>query len=177
MARRIAFLRAINVGQRRVKMDRLRSIFEGLGFEDVSTHIASGNVIFSAGGGAAAIERRIEEGLEAELGFAVMTFVRTPKQLEGVVAAQPFKRVGDGDTHMVAFLRTKPSAAARRAAEALSGKRDTLVVDGRELHWLIRGKMMDSELKPKAMERALDGDPGTTRNITMLRKLAAKLGD
>ena len=177
MARHVAFLRAINVGRRRVKMDRLRALFEDLGFDDVETHIASGNVIFSASGGAAAIERRIEEGLEAGLGFPVMTFVRSPKQIEGVVAARPFKRVGGGDTHMVAFLRAKPSAAAKRAAEDLSGKRDTLLVDGRELHWLIRGKMMDSELKPKAMERALDGDPGTTRSITMLRTLAAKLGD
>ena len=43
----VAFLRAINVGHRRVGMDRLRKPFEALGFGDVTTFIASGNVVFS----------------------------------------------------------------------------------------------------------------------------------
>lgn len=46
MQRYIAFLRAINVGGHTVKMDRLREIFEALGFSNVETFIASGNVVF-----------------------------------------------------------------------------------------------------------------------------------
>ncbi|MCX6027691.1 MAG: DUF1697 domain-containing protein [Chloroflexi bacterium] len=46
MPRSIAFLRAINVGGHTVKMDRLRQIFESLGFSNVETFIASGNVVF-----------------------------------------------------------------------------------------------------------------------------------
>jgi uncharacterized protein (DUF1697 family) len=175
MARQIAFLRAINVGNRRVKMDRLRGLFEDLGFEDVSTHIASGNVIFDPSGKQADLEKTIESHLESELGYEVLTFLRTPSQLAAVVARAPFGDVAAGHTHMVAFLRKKPSAAAAKAATELSGEKDELSVEGREVHWLIRGKSMDSELKPKALERALDGDPGTTRNTTMLRKLHAKL--
>ena len=47
MLQYIAFLRGINVGGHRVKMDRLRAIFAELGLKDVSTFIASGNVLFS----------------------------------------------------------------------------------------------------------------------------------
>ena len=46
MPRYITFLRAINVGGHTVKMDRLREIFESLGFANVETFIASGNVVF-----------------------------------------------------------------------------------------------------------------------------------
>jgi len=48
MPRCVAFLRAINVGGRTVKMDYLRSLFEDLGFADVETFIASGNVVFES---------------------------------------------------------------------------------------------------------------------------------
>jgi uncharacterized protein (DUF1697 family) len=46
----IAFLRAINVGGHTVTMETLRAQFLALGFADVETFIASGNVIYTAPG-------------------------------------------------------------------------------------------------------------------------------
>lgn len=64
MPRYVAFLRAINVGGRTVKMDRLREIFESLGLGDVETFIASGNVIFrSRSTKPQALEKKIERSL------------------------------------------------------------------------------------------------------------------
>ena len=88
---------------------------------------------------------------------------------------KPFGKVPAGKTHMVAFLRRKPTAAERKAIEDRSTPSDRLVVDGREVHWLIDGRMMDSELKPKDWD--VLGQPTTTRNTTMLTKLAEKLDD
>ena len=48
MPKFVAFLRAINVGGHLVKMDELRGLFEALGFSNVETFIASGNVIFDS---------------------------------------------------------------------------------------------------------------------------------
>lgn len=62
-----ALLRGINVGGHRVKMDRLRGIFEEFGFAEVTTFIASGNVIFRRpSDDAVALERQIEQHLERE---------------------------------------------------------------------------------------------------------------
>ena len=171
----VAFLRAVNVGGRRVSMDRLRAVFEELGLEGVSTHIASGNVIFEASGRAAELERAIEEKLEDALGFEVTTFLRRASDVRHAASEKPFGKVPAGKTHMVAFVRRKPTAAERRAIEAKSTSSDRLVVDGREVHWLIQGRMMDSELKPKDWD--VLGQPTTTRNTTMLAKLAEKLDD
>ncbi|HLA07538.1 MAG TPA: DUF1697 domain-containing protein [Anaerolineales bacterium] len=46
MNKYVAFLRAINVGGHPITMDRLCEFFEELGFSNVETFIASGNVIF-----------------------------------------------------------------------------------------------------------------------------------
>jgi uncharacterized protein (DUF1697 family) len=173
--RYVAFLRAVNVGGRRVSMDRLRAVFEELGFQRVSTYIASGNVVFEASGRAAGLERAIEEKLEDALGFEVATFLRRASDVRHAASEKPFGKVPAGRTHMVAFLRRKPAARERRAIEEKSTSSDRLVVDGREVHWLIKGRMMDSELKPKDWD--VLGQPTTVRNTTMLAKLAAKLGD
>jgi uncharacterized protein (DUF1697 family) len=173
--RYVAFLRAVNVGGRRVSMDRLRAVFEELGFQGVSTYIASGNVVFEASGRAAGLERAIEEKLEDALGFEVATFLRRASDVRHAASEKPFGTVPAGRTHMVAFLRRKPTERERRAIEEKSTSSDRLVVDGREVHWLIKGRMMDSELKPKDWD--VLGQPTTTRNTTMLAKLAAKLGD
>jgi uncharacterized protein (DUF1697 family) len=169
----VAFLRAVNVGGRRVSMARLRAAFEELGFEGVWTYIASGNVVFEASGRAAELERAIEEKLEDALGFEVTTFLRRASDVRHAASEKPFGRVPAGKSHMVAFLRRKPTAAERKAIQEKSTSSDTLVVDGREVHWLIQGRMMDSELKPKDWD-VLD-QPTTTRNTTMLAKLAEKL--
>jgi uncharacterized protein (DUF1697 family) len=173
VTRYVAFLRAINVGGRRVAMADLRREVASLGYEDVTTHIASGNVLFTTTATAAAAEAAVEQHLGRALGYPVETFVRTTAQVRAIAAREPFP-VGGGDTHLVGFLQRKPTAGEKRSTEGLSGGPDLLVVQGRELHWRIHGKSMDTAIKPKAMATAI-GQPITTRNAVMLRKLAAAL--
>ena len=91
MPRLIAFLRAINVGGHTVTMARLRKEFEALGFTDVETFIASGNVIFTAPqGDLAALEKKIEARLLKSLGYEVATFVRTCDEVAAVAGCRPF---------------------------------------------------------------------------------------
>lgn len=74
----VAFLRAINTGNRRVKGDRLMGMFESLGFEDVSSFQASGDLPFSAD---APHRTEIEQMLSVELGYDVPTVLRTDRLL------------------------------------------------------------------------------------------------
>jgi uncharacterized protein (DUF1697 family) len=131
--------------------------------------------IFAVQVSLAELERAIEAKLEQALGFEVVTFLRRASEVRHAASERPFGKVPAGKTHMVAFLRRKPTAAKRKAIEERSTPSDRLVVDGREVHWLIQGRMMDSELKPKDWD--VLGQPTTTRNTTMLAKLAEKLDD
>jgi len=173
MTTRIAFLRALNVGRRTVPMSRLVEVFEGLGYDGVWTHINSGNVVFEATGGRAALERTIEEALESTFGFEITTFVRTAAELGKALRVDPF-RLAKGDTYFITFLKKAPTAGTAKALEAASNDFDTLVVDGREVHWRMRGRSTDTTLKRATWD--LLGEHGSTsRNVTMLRKLQAKL--
>jgi uncharacterized protein (DUF1697 family) len=177
MTVRIAFLRAVNLGRRTVPMARLRSVVgETFSIEDVRTYVNSGNVVFDAPGSRAAIERRLEPVFEEEFGFEVTTFVRSAAELHRIVAAEPF-RLASGDTHFVTFMKSTASASRKRALEALSNDFDTLVVQGADVHWRMRGKSTDTKVPKRAWEKVLGVDASTSRNVTMLRKLVASLDD
>lgn len=172
--RHIAFLRAINVGGRTVKMDRLRGLFAGLGFRDVATLIASGNVLFSPGRQRpATLERRIEEALADALAFEVTTFVRTATELAALVEGEAMSEK-PGESVLVGFLKAAPGDAAYARVAALRTPGDELDVVGREVWWLRRGRLSDSRLSGGLLEKAL-GAPMTMRNITTVRKLGLLL--
>ncbi len=170
----VAFLGGINVGGHRVTMERLRAEFESLGFGEISTFIASGNVLFDAADARAGLEPAIEARLAGRLGYPVPTFVRTAREVVRAATLAPFGEVSAPDTHLVTFLRKAPTVAAKRAVEALSNDRDRLEVHGKDMHWLIHGNLMDSSLQASTLAKAL-GQRSTTRNTRSLRKLAAGL--
>lgn len=173
MTVRIGFLRAVNLGKRRVEMARLKKAVEDLGYDDVWTYINSGNVVFDAAGSRAAVEKALEQALEHEFGFECTTFVRTAGELERSLAATPFD-VGQGDTHFITFLKKAPSAKVAKQLEALSSDYDTLVVQGADVHWRMHGRSSDSPLGRRDWEKILGPLSSTSRNVTMLTKLAAK---
>ncbi len=171
MAIQVAFLRAINVGRRRVSMDKLRAPFEDLGLEDVSTFIASGNVVFSWSSKAAELESDIEAALRNALGFEVVTFIRP---LARVIRIAADDILDDMELAHVGFLKTSPAAGVRSKAERLSTEVDTIALQGREIFWLPRAGMGRSSISGAALEKAL-GQPTTMRSVKMLRRLVAKL--
>ena len=178
MPRYAALLRAINVGGRTVKMTDLCALFEQARLADVQSVIASGNVLFtSRAGDKAALERRIESVLKKGLGYDVATYVRDVDDLDAVVAHDPFDAkdpVLESDTVHVIFTRAAIDRACAERILALGTGYDEFHVFGREVFWRTRGRSSDSQIKPSAFARAF-GDPGTARNITTVRKLAAKL--
>ena len=178
MPRFAALLRAINVGGRTVKMTELCRLFEQARLSNVRSVIASGNVLFdSRASDAAALEKRIESALRKRLGYDVETFVRSPDELDAVVAHDPFDPadpVLESHTVHVIFTRSTISPASAARITALGTDYDEFHVFGREVFWRTRGRSSDSTIKPSAFARAFD-NPGTARNITTVRKLAVKV--
>jgi uncharacterized protein (DUF1697 family) len=174
MTTRIAFLRAVNLGKRTVRMPRLVEVVSRLGYDDVWTHINSGNVVFEATGSRREIELGLETAFEDEFGFEVTTFVRTAAELRRTLSATPFK-VASTDTYFVTFLKASASPAQRAALEGLSNDFDTLVVKGRDVHWRMHGKSTDTKLPTKAWEEIIGRHTSTSRNTNMLQKLADKI--
>lgn len=112
MPRYVAFLRGVMPTN--CKMPALRACFESAGFSEVKTLLASGNVVFNAKSAPlAALERRAERAMEAELGRVFGTFVRSAEELRKLVDTDPFARfaVPEGAKRVITFLREPPDPA------------------------------------------------------------------
>jgi uncharacterized protein (DUF1697 family) len=152
-------------------MERLRALFESLGFSGVETFIASGNVIFdSTLKSDRALERKIEEHLHKSLGYEVATFVRTLEELADVAR---FPEAGEGATLYIGFLREMPVGELRERLALLEDEVNSFHFAGRELYWICRGRMLDSKVSGGLIEKTLKA-PVTMRNVNTVRKLVDK---
>jgi uncharacterized protein (DUF1697 family) len=172
-----AFLKGMNLGNRRLTNEELRGHFEAIGLADVSTFRASGNVVFSSPQQRS--EQALVELIEAELaellGYPVITFVRDGAELIEIAGAEPFDAaVGSKlkGKHQVMLLVAEPKPRAGREALALAGPDDALALHGRELHWLPAGGISDSKLDLKALERLLG--PMTIRTRGTLEQIVSR---
>ena len=172
----IAFLRGINLGKRRIKMTELQRLFEQMNFANVSTFIASGNVIFeSRVAGSTKIEEKIEKHLARELGYEVDTFVRTRSEVMAIATSEPFSKAdmsSDANTVNVGLFKSALPSDITRKFEAVRTEVDEFRVMGREYFWLCRIKMSDSQVWNLPSMKALKFPTSSMRNLKTLRKLA-----
>jgi uncharacterized protein (DUF1697 family) len=180
MPRYIAFLRAINVGGHVVKMDHLRKLLESVDLSNVETFIASGNAIFeSSARTTRALEKKIADALQRDLGYEVATFIRTVPALSEIARYQPFKTSelnANGSSMYIGFVEAKLDPKAQRTVMSFKTKVDDFRVHGSEIYWLCRIRSSESEFSLVRLEKAI-GMKATFRNSTTVRKLAAKYAE
>jgi uncharacterized protein (DUF1697 family) len=177
MPKYVAFLRAVNVGGHIVKMDHLRQLFQTLGFSNVETFIASGNVIFdSSSKRTKTLERKIESLLGETFGYSVDTFVRSTSELAEIAQYKPFDEselAADGNALYILFVSDEVSAESKRKLLTFTTEVDDFQVSGREVYWLCRKKISESKVSGALLGRTL-GMPATMRNAKTVKRLAAK---
>jgi uncharacterized protein (DUF1697 family) len=163
----VAFLRAINVGGRFVKMAALAEHFRDLGYGDAQTYINSGNVVFrSASRNAGTLAVAIEQALSPPLGFKTHAFVA---QRGGALASD--RAWADVN---VAFLGAALGAEQVAALLALRSAVDDFVVHGTEVYWKCRVKQSESTFSNAVFERKLKVRT-TLRRAVMLQGLSRQL--
>jgi uncharacterized protein (DUF1697 family) len=175
--RYVAFLRGINLGNRRIKSPELVAHFEAMGMEEVATFRASGNVVFADPSGAseAKLGKRIEAELDRRLRYDVAVFLRSCQEVAAIAARQPFDAGAIARSKgkpQVQLLARRPTAAARKQVLALAGPEDEMVFAGRELHWLPSTGLSETEVDLKAIDAALGR--GTMRTAGTIEQIAAK---
>lgn len=176
MSKYITFLRAINVGGHNVKMDSLRQLFESLGFSNVETFIASGNVIFETkSSDVKSLEKKIEKHLKENLGYDVATFIRTEAELSEIANYQAFKKseLDSAVAFNVAFLSEPLDEPSVKKLMALKTDIDNFHIHGREIYWLCRKKQSDSTFSNAVLEKKLSLR-STIRQMSTIQKMAEK---
>ena len=167
MSRRVALLRGVNLGGRKVVMSQLRAACEEAGFTGVETLIASGNLVLGSKLKEAKLEKKLEAVILEDLGLKTDVFARTDSELKAIIAANPFKAFANANPSflVVYFMRAKASAAEMEAMAktALTGE-EVRQGEGCLYIKFPKGQGVSKLKTPKL---------GTARNWNTVTKLAA----
>lgn len=168
-----AFLRGVNVGgNKKIDMATLRHVLEDAGMTRVTTVLQSGNAVFDCDGPKdAALARRIEVAIEARFGFSPTVLLRSLRELERAIAADPLQEVAaDPARHLLGFLGEPPTKASIRAAESESTGDDLVRIIGSHLYMWCPNGISRSPLFKVNFDRVLD-TPVTMRNRNTVAKV------
>jgi uncharacterized protein (DUF1697 family) len=160
----IALLRAVNLGPtNKLPMAVLKATCEQLGFLDVRTYLASGNVIFRSGENAAAVKMALETALREYAGKPVDVVVRTSAEMAEVLKGNPFPEM-PGNKTVAIFLDGAP---AENALDTVTNRlHEELRVGRREIYVYYADGIGEARLKIPAAKQ------GTARNMNTIAKLA-----
>lgn len=161
----IALLRAVNVGGTgKLPMADLQAMCIDLGFSDVRTYIASGNVVFKSELSATKVKASLEAKLATYAGKAVGVLLRTTPEMAAVLAANPFPHAAPNRTVAI-FLNAPPPVDALVKVSGMNAEECRLGV--REIFVHYGDGMADSKLKIPAAAM------GTARNMNTVAKVLA----
>jgi uncharacterized protein (DUF1697 family) len=174
-----AMLRSINVGGRnRVAMADLSALVSSLGFEDVTTYVQSGNVVFRGTGTSRTVAGRIADQIATDLGLSVAVLVRSQRELRDILAGNPYADADAEPTlHHVTLLAETPDPdrVAKLADQDGRLGEDHCRVLGQDVYLYCPGGYGKTKLNNAYLERHL-GVVATTRNWRTLVTLADMCG-
>lgn len=169
----IALLRAINVGGHSVKMDRLRQLFEELGFDQVRTFIQSGNVFFDASEmDTEKLRQQIEKQLLTGLGYEVPAILRTVEEFEQTLEHAPFREQTPAVDERFLVIFTNHALSVSGPVTSPKGDVEVLATYGHDAY--IRWKIING--RPPSDARFLKdtlGTLGTARFYHTAHKILA----
>jgi uncharacterized protein (DUF1697 family) len=173
----VAFLRAVNVGKRKYPMAELREALTEAGFEEVETHIQTGNVLLRTSlRSRKKVIDRLEQAMLEDRGFEVPVVLLTPQELSAThQEAKEFASGKELHGHYLSLLAEPPTQEGTAALEARSAEGEEVKVGTRAVHLMLSTRPFHEATTGNAeVERHLG--VATTRNLTVIAKLAEKWG-
>ncbi|KHK97367.1 hypothetical protein LK09_11285 [Microbacterium mangrovi] len=176
----VALLRGVNVGGITIRSADLAALFTDLGFGEVKTFLASGNVRFRASGVRTGLKKRIEAALQDRFGYDAWIVLVTREELADAVASFPFDAADASRQPYVVFCadasaRTAVLEAAAHTDPPLDPEEDPVAPGPGVVYWSpAKGRTLDTPFaKAMARSSAPFRTSTTTRNLRTLQKILA----
>ena len=168
-------MRGINIGVKKIKMNKLQELYVSLDFKDVKTYIQSGNVVFrSQNLDLSYLRELIENKIEKVFGFDVKVLIRTKNELKKLVEENPYKK--EDFKHLyITFLSDVPSKYLiknlnRNIEVNMKNKSDKFYISKKEIYLFLPDGYRRTKLNNNFFEKKL-GVSATTRNWRSVNKL------
>lgn len=158
-------------------MNDLRILLTSLGFEQVTTYIQSGNIVFETENkDPAELGGKIKQQIDSTFGYDVPVIIRTIPEISDALQHFPFDE-RDGWRGYISFLPEHPSADRKQELESRSGTIERFRVRNREVYAMVDKQTDEKPLFSNGFIEKQLRLPSTTRNLRTVRKLLDIAGD
>ncbi|MGJ1213939.1 DUF1697 domain-containing protein [Sphingobacterium multivorum] len=171
-----AFLRGVNVKGTNMKMSDVCQVFKDAGVTDVTSVLASGNIVFSSDKAPASLKQLLEESMSEYFSYEAFLFIRSQEEVELLQANIPF--IIHTDFHVYAFVGTTGVETILMDEFSNSthvpGEKGEIV--DTVFYWCVpKGNTLDSSFGKVLGKKNLK-DKMTSRNINTFEKILKKMG-
>lgn len=174
MRKYVSLLRGINVsGQKKIKMEELRALYESLNLKKIKTYVQSGNVIFECpDSNISELTSKIERKIKQTFYYSVTVIIRTKNEFKHLIDNNPFygERKEDITKLHVTFLADTPSDSSLGVINELEDKSAQLAIAGKEIYLFCPNGYARTKLTNSYFEEILNVS-ATTRNWKTVNKL------
>lgn len=170
-----AFLRGVNVKGTAMKMAAACAVFENQGLKNVSSVLASGNILFASDKQENELKAMLEKAMSAYFNYEAFLFVKSEDEIKAIVAQNPF--TPQPDFHIYGFVGInaieKTLMQEFEKSEKSVGEEARIV--GGNFYWRVpKGSTLDSDFG-KILGRKNLKDCFTSRNINTFEKVQKKM--
>jgi uncharacterized protein (DUF1697 family) len=168
----LSILRGINVsGKKAIKMVDLKEVYQSIGFENITTYIQSGNVVFESDSDVKLVEK-IEAAILKKYQFEVPILIRTLKEIENTISSNPFLKTESTeiDKFHVTFLGEQAAKENMEKTNAYNYSPDEFVLTETEVFVYCPNGYGKTKLNNTFFEKKLKVSC-TTRNWKTCNKL------
>ena len=176
---RIALLRSMVIGKRRVSGADVRALAEAAGGIDARSVIATGNVVFRSRKAPATLEREMEAACAAAFGQPTEIVVKTADEWRALLAANPFsKQAGTAPARVLvwAMREALPDAGLDQLRRRASPDETVVRTACGDIYMWFGGDIDASKLPAGFGLKSL-GAVGTNRNWNTVMKITAVLDE
>lgn len=171
----VGLLRGVNVGGVTVRSADLRELFDELGFDDVRTVLASGNVVFTASDGVSqrvTLESRLATALSQRFDYDAHILLATMAEIRAAIEAFPYDTADAARQPWVIFCRDVTTRDALITAAAdLDADADPVAAGDRVVYWNPpKGSSTDTPFA-KILAKPTYRTTTTNRNVRTLLKI------
>lgn len=174
MEKYCAFLRGVNVNGTSMKMAEVSKVFSDAGMQDVSTVLATGNILFSSDLKTTEIKNTLEKALSEYFNYQAFLFLKTEKEISQIIEKNPFEK--SAESHIYVFLGTEniENLLLEEFEKSKSPENEKGEIIGNTFYWQVpKGNTLDSTFGKILGKKALK-DQLTSRNINTIEKILKK---
>ena len=180
MEKLAVFLRGVNVNGINMKMEELRAVIEAMGYREVKTILASGNVVLTTEEGISCEihKSRIEAELSAHFGYEAYLILKTAQQIHEMIAEAMTHTVPEGCHHYI--LLSKDNTIGEQLQNLFhtcsKAEQEQLLTGDHGIYWIVpKGNTLESEFGTQVLGKKVWKSKLTSRTINTVQKLAKHL--